>query len=207
MHLPGIPVACCSMAVTPPSGRLVVEFSAREPGPLAQWWADALGWMVTITDSEATVVRPAVGPGFPLRFRASTRHKSRKNGVHLDLRSRSYRDQRAIVERLFNAGAEFADIGQNYDVPWMVLSDPEGNELCVLEPRMSYMDTGPLATIVIDCDDPGVQACAWASTTGMAITSDEHGFAALRATDEGPFLEFVRQGAGPDGMLRVVWEP
>ena len=31
-------------------------------------------------------------------------------------------------------GATPADIGQG-DVPWVVLADPEGNELCVLSPR------------------------------------------------------------------------
>jgi hypothetical protein len=60
--------------------------------------------------------------------------KRHKNRVHLDLASRSLNDQSAIVERLLELGATHADIGQE-DVSWVVLADPEGNELCVLRPQ------------------------------------------------------------------------
>ena len=33
------------------------------------------------------------------------------------------------------AGAVLADVGQGHDVSWTVLTDPEGNEFCVLSPR------------------------------------------------------------------------
>jgi len=39
-----------------------------------------------------------------------------------------------VVERLTGLGARHLDIGQG-DVPWVVLRDPEGNEVCVLTPR------------------------------------------------------------------------
>jgi Glyoxalase-like domain len=42
-------------------------------------------------------------------------------------------DQRAEVQRLREHGARSADVGQG-EVPWAVLTDPEGNELCVLTP-------------------------------------------------------------------------
>jgi uncharacterized protein YPO0396 len=38
------------------------------------------------------------------------------------------------VDRLLALGAQRADIGQG-QVPWVVLSNPEGNEFCLLEPR------------------------------------------------------------------------
>ena len=40
----------------------------------------------------------------------------------------------AEVERLLAIGATRVDIGQG-DVPWVVLADPDGNELCVLRPE------------------------------------------------------------------------
>jgi hypothetical protein len=40
----------------------------------------------------------------------------------------------ALVERLTALGATPADVGQG-EVPWVVLADPDGNELCVLSPR------------------------------------------------------------------------
>jgi hypothetical protein len=39
-----------------------------------------------------------------------------------------------LVDRLLDLGATLADVGQG-EVPWTVLADPEGNELCVLSPR------------------------------------------------------------------------
>lgn len=47
------------------------------------------------------------------------------------------------------------------DVPWTVLADPEGNEFCVLEPREIYRDTGPIAAVVADCEDPRAMARFW----------------------------------------------
>jgi Glyoxalase-like domain len=43
-------------------------------------------------------------------------------------------DHSAEVARLRAVGAEPIDIGQG-DVRWIVLTDPEGNEFCVLTPR------------------------------------------------------------------------
>src|SRR4029078_9288007 len=87
----------------------------------------------------------------------------------LDLTSQSADDQAAIVERLLAAGAVRADIGQG-DVPGVVLADPEGKELCVLEPRERYLGRGPLASIVVDAADPTATGRFWAETSGWSIT-------------------------------------
>lgn len=59
--------------------------------------------------------------------------KSVKNRVHLDLRPD---DQDTEVERLVALGARKLDIGQG-NVSWVVMADPEGNEFCVLQRRIS----------------------------------------------------------------------
>ena len=51
-------------------------------------------------------------------------------------------------------------------MPWAVLTDPEGNEFCVLEPRDIYRDTGPVAAILTDCADPAALARFWADAAG-----------------------------------------
>jgi hypothetical protein len=65
-------------------------------------------------------------------FAAVPEGKTVKNRLHLDLRpvDSSHADE---VERLIGLGARRADIGQG-DVPWVVLTDPEGNEFCVPGP-------------------------------------------------------------------------
>ncbi|MFI0463667.1 VOC family protein [Saccharopolyspora sp. 5N102] len=183
---------------------VVVEFSAREPERLARWWADVLGWRL---DTACGIVVQPTGPGVPLRFVASARAKSGKNGVHLDLRSETHDDQNRIVERLFNAGARFADIDQSSEVPWVVMADLEGNELCVLEPRKVYANTGPVAAVVVDTQDPRSDALTMAAATGMELAGERSEFASLHpASGEGPFLEFLENDDGPEGMLRVLVE-
>ena len=41
-------------------------------------------------------------------------------------------DQAAEVARIEALAAVGVDVGQGDDVTWVVLADPEGNELCVL---------------------------------------------------------------------------
>jgi hypothetical protein len=60
--------------------------------------------------------------------------KTAKNRLHLDVNPTD-RDQEAEVERLIGLGATRVDIGQG-DADWVVLADPEGNELCVLRSRV-----------------------------------------------------------------------
>ena len=57
-----------------------------------------------------------------------------KNRLHLDVAPDAGGDQTAEVQRLLALGATRADVGQGPDVAWVVLADPEGNELCVLQP-------------------------------------------------------------------------
>ena len=61
--------------------------------------------------------------------------KSMKNRVHLDVAPYEGEDHAAEVARLVALGAEHIDVGQGPDVTWVVLADPERNELCVLKPR------------------------------------------------------------------------
>jgi predicted enzyme related to lactoylglutathione lyase len=116
--------------------RLVwVVVDAADPTALARWWAEALGWAITAEEPDEVAVEPPEpdGLGVPLVFVAVADPKVGKNRVHLDLRSATVDDQAAQVARLTGLGAYPADIGQG-DVPWVVLADPEGNELCVLSP-------------------------------------------------------------------------
>ncbi|HMI27764.1 MAG TPA: VOC family protein, partial [Streptosporangiaceae bacterium] len=88
-------------------------------------------------------------------------------------------------------GAVPADIGQG-DVPWTVLADPEGNEFCVLDPRPTYRDTGPVAAVVADCADPSAVAGLWALATGWAPATSTASGLSLRSPDGlGPYLELL----------------
>jgi predicted enzyme related to lactoylglutathione lyase len=170
---------------------LVVD--TPDPVRLARWWAGALGWVLEEADPEESYVAPPEGaPGVPLVFGRVDDPKRGKNRVHLDFSSSDAAEQREIVDRLLAAGATYADIGQS-DVPWTVLADPDGNELCVLEPRPDYDGTGVVAAIVVDALDPPALARFWAAAAGWQVLHASPDAAGLRAPDgTGPYLEFVR---------------
>jgi hypothetical protein len=99
------------------------------------FWSAALGWpLVWDQDEETAIQSPHGGTkiswgGPPLE------PKLGKGRFHLDLVPRADTDLEAEVARLTGLGAARADIGQG-DVGWVVMTDPDGNEFCVL-PRGS----------------------------------------------------------------------
>ena len=120
--------------------------------------------------------------------------KTVKNRVHLDLATESAGHQADLVARLRELGARPLDIGQG-DVSWAVLGDPEGNELCVLEPRPVYAGTGPVAAVVVDSPDPAALTGFWELASGWTLSRAEDDFVAFRSPQgAGPYLEFLRIG-------------
>jgi hypothetical protein len=174
-------------------------FDAADPSALARFWAAATGWPITYEEPDEVVVEPPeddagapTEPGVALVFVQVDDPKVAKNRVHIDLNSRSDSEQSEIVERLLAHGAEPADIGQT-DVRWVVLADPEGNELCVLDPRDEYDNAGAVAAIVLDTPDPGALAPFWSAAAGWPIVGQGDGHAALARPDGlGPRLELIR---------------
>src|ERR1700752_1396308 len=110
------------------------------------WWASVLGWEIAyeaddevvvapphLLDSSREIPRAERGPD--LVFVPAAGAKTVKNRLHIDLAPAPGDDQAAEVRRLESLGAHRVDVGQDDDASWVVLSDPEGNEFCVLSPR------------------------------------------------------------------------
>jgi hypothetical protein len=104
---------------------------AQDPVALGRWWQEALGWVVVNDDPDEFEIRPAPDRLPGLLFASVPEPKTVKNRLHLDFRPD---DRDAEVERLLALGARRADVGQG-EQTWVVLQDPEGNELCVLSSR------------------------------------------------------------------------
>lgn len=99
---------------------------------LARFWSAVTGYPVHPEDrpgdTEAQVLLPA-GP--LLHFNQVPEPKTVKNRIHLCLRPETSREEE--VERLLGLGATLVADRRNPDGSgWVVLADPEGNELCVL---------------------------------------------------------------------------
>lgn len=107
-----------------------------DPGHLAGFWQSALGWRRTYEREDQVVLEPPLGSRKDgvvpdLLFLRVPEDRVGKNRIHLDLRPV---DQAAEVARLEELGARRADVGQGADVSWVVMTDPAGNEFCVLRP-------------------------------------------------------------------------
>ena len=178
--------------------RLVqIAMNARDDSALGQFWAEALGWSISSEEPGVTNLEP-VGFTYPdpvavcIDILAVPEPKTVKNRVHIDLATTSAAHQVDLVARLQDLGATPADVGQG-DVSWTVMADPEGNEFCVLEPSIDLRDTGPIATVVVDCSDPRAMARFWGEAMDWTLhkVTDEH--AVLRsAKGVGPYLQFLR---------------
>ncbi|WP_159396475.1 VOC family protein [Amycolatopsis sp. AA4] len=179
--------------------------AAEEPARLARFWSDLLGWRLTAESPAEATVQPSPDDGCDLTlvFTATSRPKTGKNRLHLDLSSTSGENQRETVSRAVSLGARPIDIGQR-NVPWIVLADPEDNEFCVLEPREEYADSGAIAAIVVDAQDPARLARFWSPLAAWPITADEPAITTLRnPAGRGPTLEFLRGHTPKHGKNRL----
>lgn len=115
-------------------GIAAVVLDCLDPPTLAGFWSQATGWPVVASSSRFAVLQDAAGAATRLELLAVPEPKRTKNRLHLDVAPTADDDLDVEVRRLEAAGARRIDIGQG-EVTWVVLADPEGNELCVLTPR------------------------------------------------------------------------
>ena len=110
------------------------------------------------------------------------------NRLHLDLTTTSLDDQRDSVARLVELGGRHIDIGQSPDDEHVVLADPEGNELCVIEPSNSFLaDCGRLGAI--NCDGTREVGYFWSAALDWPLVWDQDEETAIRAPDgTGPII-------------------
>jgi len=177
-----------------------IVLDALDVEGLARFWSFALGWPMLdehLAHDEG-VVRSTAEPQLEIVTIPSTEPKREKNRVHLDLAADPVDE---LVERLLGAGATHADIGQR-DVPWTVLADPEGNELCVTP--MKVPTNGTLAAICVDSADIDVQRAFWSAATGWELeVSAEWGSALRHPSGAGPAFVLGPPVAPKTGKGRV----
>jgi catechol 2,3-dioxygenase-like lactoylglutathione lyase family enzyme len=127
-----------------------VTFDCADPGRLAEFWAGALGYVVQpppegydswpaflaeigVPESEWDTRSAAVDPdgkGPRLFFQRVPEPKAAKNRVHLDVNVGQDRVD-AEVERLVSLGGRVVGPVEQMGERWVVMADPEGNELCL----------------------------------------------------------------------------
>lgn len=113
-----------------------IVIDAHDLDGLANFWAAALHWQVLSRREREVVVGPDDSAPIGLCFMPSPDDKICKNRVHLDLTTDAI-DRDAEIERLIALGASHINIGQTGSESWVVLADPEGNEFCIIRPKIS----------------------------------------------------------------------
>jgi glyoxalase superfamily protein len=137
-----------------------VVFDCADPGRLARFWAEALGyklddppdgyqrWEDWLRDqgipeerwNDASAVVDPDGTGPRIYLQRVPEPKTVKNRVHLDLNAsgstsdpieRRREQVEAEVERLTGLGATRLRAVEELGVYWVVMHDPEANEFCV----------------------------------------------------------------------------
>jgi hypothetical protein len=123
-----------------PSRIAVIAIDAVNPRLVADFWCEVLGWQVVEEEAQGVISIAPAGLAWPtIDVARVPEGKTVKNRVHLDLRADGTSTS-AELQRLLDLGAVRTDVGQDPDSTWVVLSDPEGNEFCLLS--RSVQDLG-----------------------------------------------------------------
>lgn len=112
-----------------------ITFDCHDPDALSRFWADVLGFEDDPDDPNRpgdpeTLIIDPTGHHPGLLFVAVPEGKAGKNRLHLDLRPSGSRDD-TVEQVVALGGVVVADHREADGAGWVVVADPEGNELCI----------------------------------------------------------------------------
>ncbi len=178
---------------------VAVAITAAAPTELATFWARALRWDLAESDVSGIELVPTDATSFRLAFRPGAGEKLAQNRIHFDLTTTSLDDQNDTVAELVAIGGAHVDIGQDPTETHIVLADPEGNELCVIEPGNRFLASCPRLGAV-NCDGTHALGCFWSDALGWPLVWDQDEETAIQAPDgTGPKITW----SGPPLMPKV----
>jgi len=148
---------------------VAVTFDALDPEGLASFWGGLLGRPIVPEPGGALL--PAEDTQIGLRFVAAPTGRSGRNRLHLHLTSTSLDDQQRTVARALGLGGRHLDVGQLPEEEHIVLGDPEGNELCVIEPGNGFLaGCGHLGEVT--CEGSRAVGLFWSEALGWPLVWD-----------------------------------
>jgi catechol 2,3-dioxygenase-like lactoylglutathione lyase family enzyme len=114
---------------------------AADAERLAAFWREVLDYVELGREDDGSIEIGPAGTGFggpqpTLVISPSSDPRTGKLRLHIDVNATD-RDQDAELQRLLALGAKPVDVGQTGAESWHVLADPEGNEFCLLQRRVS----------------------------------------------------------------------
>ncbi len=156
---------------------------AVDPERMGRFWAAALGLdLELLDDGDAKLTGPT--PQHTVWVNGVPEPLTVKQRVHLDVWADSYDEVEAL-------GATVVDADS---LPWAVMKDPEGGELCVFGTRPQARPG--LMEIVVDTRDVDrakTITAWWAEVLGGRAVDDEQGFSYVEEIPDAPFESLVFQ--------------
>ncbi|MFG1626771.1 VOC family protein [Kribbella sp. NPDC049227] len=148
-----------------------VVFDVADATAVAAFWAGLLDREVLTEPGGALVPGDKTQVG--LRFVTSDTLQVGPRQLHLHLTSTSLEHQQRTVETALRLGGRHLDVGQGPDANFVVLADPGGNELCVIEPGNNYLaGTGYLGEVT--CDGTRDVGLFWRNALGWPLVLDKN---------------------------------
>jgi catechol 2,3-dioxygenase-like lactoylglutathione lyase family enzyme len=165
-----------------PVGLVAVAFDADDPARLASFWAAVLGRR--IVDELNGALLPGDETQVGLRFTTAATEKSGQNRLHLHLTSSTLEDERRTIETVLALGGRHVDIGQRPEEDHVVLSDPGGNEFCVIGPGNNFLaGCGFLGEV--SCVGTREVGLFWRDALGWPLVWDQNDETAVQAPSGG----------------------
>jgi hypothetical protein len=178
---------------------VALAFNAIAPNQMARFWARALRWDIREDGRFGVELAPTDATSFRVLILPAADEKVGQNRIHFDLTTTSAGDQTNTVAELLANGATHIDIGQDINDTHVVLADPEGNELCVIEPDNRFLAGCPRLGAV-NCDGTHALGCFWSEALAWPLVWDHDEETAIQAPDgTGPKITW----SGPPLMPKV----
>lgn len=106
-----------------------IVLDCADPEKLAEFWSKALGYTISgFADQWGMLKGPREGDVFLLQ--RVTEPKSGKNRMHIDVTAADVEDKAKELEQLGARRLGDGPVSQ-FNMTWIVMADPEGNEFCV----------------------------------------------------------------------------
>jgi hypothetical protein len=155
-----------------------VTFDVADGPAVAEFWAALLHREVLAEPSGALVVGDETQVG--LRFVTSGTGQVGPRRLHLHLTSSSREDQQRTVATALRLGGRHLDVGQAPEDDFVVLADPGGNPLCVIEPGNNFLaGTGDLGEVT--CDGTRSVGLFWRDALDWPLVWDENEETAIQS--------------------------
>jgi predicted enzyme related to lactoylglutathione lyase len=182
---------------------VALAVDAHDPKRLATFWGELLRWEMAAEPDDGFAVLPSDDTGFRMEFFPTSTESRGLNQIHFHLTSTSLDDQQQTVARAVGLGARHIDVGQRPDEGHLVLSDPDGNEFCVIEPGNNFLaECGFFAELA--CDGSQEVGYFWSQALDWPLVWDQDQETSIRSPQGGPKISWggppVRTKTGPNRM-------